>query len=132
MDKILIGVIKRYLQISFIESPNEEYTKLRDFISDALVDLEERERVRLGTICLYCGIGMKVSNGCDRQFFEHDGSFMKRIPNDCEDKCHDCGALRGELHHSGCDMEACPICADQLISCGCDGYTAINVAPVEQ
>jgi len=31
--------------------------------------------------------------------------------------CHDCGAKAGELHSLGCDMERCPICKGQLISC---------------
>lgn len=34
-------------------------------------------------------------------------------------KCHDCDALEGELHQYGCDMERCPFCGNQLISCGC-------------
>lgn len=33
--------------------------------------------------------------------------------------CHDCGAKEGQLHHLGCDMERCPKCGHQLISCGC-------------
>lgn len=33
--------------------------------------------------------------------------------------CHDCGVHRGGLHHPGCDMEECPKCHGQLISCGC-------------
>ena len=33
--------------------------------------------------------------------------------------CHDCGAKEGEIHEYGCDMETCPFCGDQLLSCGC-------------
>ena len=34
-------------------------------------------------------------------------------------RCHDCGAQRNNIHHMGCDMERCPACKGQLISCGC-------------
>ena len=34
--------------------------------------------------------------------------------------CHDCAVLPGEFHVPGCDMERCPVCRDQAISCGCD------------
>ncbi len=35
-------------------------------------------------------------------------------------RCGDCGVRRDGWHHRGCDMEECPRCAGQLISCGCD------------
>lgn len=38
--------------------------------------------------------------------------FLKR-------KCHDCEAKEGELHGLGCDMERCPFCGGQLLSCSC-------------
>lgn len=33
--------------------------------------------------------------------------------------CGDCGAPPGGYHHRGCDLEECPCCGRQLISCGC-------------
>jgi hypothetical protein len=33
--------------------------------------------------------------------------------------CHDCGVKEGQLHLPGCDMERCPFCGNQLISCRC-------------
>jgi len=32
--------------------------------------------------------------------------------------CGDCGIKEGQLHQFGCDMEICPYCGGQLISCG--------------
>jgi len=33
--------------------------------------------------------------------------------------CHDCAAVKGQLHVPGCDVESCPRCGGQMISCGC-------------
>lgn len=33
--------------------------------------------------------------------------------------CHDCAVPEGQLHERGCDMERCPFCGGQLISCDC-------------
>src|SRR5215211_6963077 len=34
--------------------------------------------------------------------------------------CHDCGTPPGGLHHPGCDVERCPFCGWQVISCDCE------------
>jgi len=36
--------------------------------------------------------------------------------------CHDCRAEAGELHMVGCEVEECPSCHQQAISCGCDAF----------
>ncbi len=34
--------------------------------------------------------------------------------------CHDCDAAPGQMHMLGCDVETCPLCGGQMISCGCN------------
>ena len=33
--------------------------------------------------------------------------------------CHDCGVLKGQLHVSSCDVEQCPRCRRQVLTCSC-------------
>jgi len=44
--------------------------------------------------------------------------------------CGDCGVNEGDLHQPGCDMELCPFCGDQLLSCQCKyKKLGIDVSP---
>lgn len=57
-----------------------------------------------------------------------DGVTLAAVPyknpyfSDREDpdhRCHDCGIALGGFHHTFCDMEECPRCGGQLLSCDC-------------
>ena len=46
---------------------------------------------------------------------------LPRIPYglDHDGSCNDCGTPPGGYHHDNCDVETCPWCRAQLLSCGC-------------
>ena len=33
--------------------------------------------------------------------------------------CHDCAVVKGQYHVPGCDVERCPRCGRQTITCDC-------------
>lgn len=75
--------------------------------------------------CSSCKQEMMDNVGCTITHFNDfpDKISRARIPNG-EDPCHDCKCPPGTLHHPGCDMERCPKCERQALSCGCcDGDT---------
>lgn len=70
--------------------------------------------------CNWCHKDMLKVDGCskNREVEFPGGSKLPSIPY-IGGKCHDCNAGDGKYHHPGCDMERCPKCGGQLISCGC-------------
>ena len=74
--------------------------------------------------CAFCKKEMLSEHvrSCTTKFVEFP-DFRKlpsvRYDEDPNFRCHDCNISGGGYHHPGCDMERCPKCGGQLISCGC-------------
>ena len=73
-------------------------------------------------VCDICEQEMLEADSCKSCPIVIDGEDFEPVPYETDDpnhKCHDCGVKAGGIHHPGCDMECCPRCEGQLISCGC-------------
>ena len=84
-------------------------------------------------ICKFCKKEMREADGCvnvdipysdsDPVRFGSEMRFDQSFRDECiafpDRRCGDCACLPGKFHHSGCDMEECPDCGRQIISCEC-------------
>ena len=77
-------------------------------------------------VCSWCHGEMTIANSCTADAFHRNGRRVDMIPFGDEpgrrtggERCGDCGVFRGGWHHPGCDLQTCPACGRQLLSCGC-------------
>lgn len=69
--------------------------------------------------CTSCNKEMENSVSCDEVPVTVKGQSLTPIRWFGTRPCHDCNTPPGGFHHPGCDMESCPNCYGQLISCNC-------------
>ena len=75
-------------------------------------------------VCTWCSGEMMNGVSCTVEALHLYGIRMslapyRPSPGDLARTCGDCGVQPGGFHHPGCDLQRCPRCAGQLISCGC-------------
>ena len=77
--------------------------------------------------CRWCGNDKVSATTCSVSTLHICGEPIRMIPFGDERwwsvigavRCHGCGVGYGGLHHPGCDLQACPLCLDPLMSCRC-------------
>jgi len=93
-------------------------------------------------ICPACGQDMRDADSCGGPLIQVAGRVYERVRFGQEsgnrweefDFCPECGVSHGGLHHPGCDIEECPRCRTQYLSCDCgdedDGPGGFEAIPV--
>lgn len=76
--------------------------------------------------CELCDQEMSTASGCNVSVLHADGEPFPVFPHGkdpgwgrARGRCGDCGVQPGGFHHLGCDIQVCPRCRSQLISCAC-------------
>jgi len=84
------------------------------------------ERRTAVAVCSYCSQEMLSAARCSLTPIVIAGESYSPVPYTPEPgyrraraRCGDCGVLPGSVHHHGFDIEECPACFGQSISCEC-------------
>ena len=72
-------------------------------------------------VCDWCHREMTTASSCSVGALHRNGRRYVLRPHGGQSSgtCGDCGVARGGWHHPGCDVQPCPVCGHQLMSCAC-------------
>ena len=88
----------------------------------------EKEFVVYNAVRMIKGWPEKIEAAQTVPAYSIDGTEYPRIPYGGESgdwgadrqPCHDCAVIKGQYHVTGCDVEQCPACGEQVLSCDCE------------
>jgi hypothetical protein len=74
--------------------------------------------------CGWCELDMAEATSCTVEVLHRDGEPVPMSPwgrggAPRARRCGDCGVRPGGFHHPGCDLQSCPVCGGQMMTCGC-------------
>ena len=91
-----------------------------------------RKDSNASAFCWDCEQFMKEADGCTVTHYVFEDSEYERLPygssaenwwdfarETLPERCPDCYVKQVHYHHPGCDIERCPRCHGQYISCEC-------------
>lgn len=86
-------------------------------------------------MCAWCGNEMLSGTSCTVDAVHLLGRPFALPPHrGRRGPCGDCGVQPGGLHHPGCDLQRCPRCRGQLLTCDCgfdEGAAHVTMPPGE-
>ena len=81
-------------------------------------------------ICEFCGQEERGSDTCVKRFerqLPFGGELDDWTFGDSASGCGGCGGAVGGFHHPGCEVERCPKCHGQLITCDCETSESVRL-----